>query len=160
MLLFDGDNYLDRVSKGHLYPDIDYGETSNGPLYVTSNQFKPIPSVFIPPFYKRAHPPPSPPHWHHKPDHDKDDGFEKSLMHLVFPIIIVFGLGSLVVPMIALFFAAFLYNNGSLNGGGCFKLAQRTGRNDVMNNLLDLLITVEKALFSFDTSKSRRARLP
>ena len=71
------------------------------------------PNFFVPrPDDRAHHSPPHPPydhpHHHHKPEHEKDD-FEKSLMHLIFPVIIVFGLGSLIVPMIAIFFAAFMY---------------------------------------------------
>lgn len=143
--------YLQRLSRGDSFEDYD---NENGHIFVP-NDLRPIPSAFIPNFYKRAHHPP--PH-HFRPEHDKEDDWEKSLMHIIFPVIIVFGIGSLIVPMIAVFFAAFMYNNGSMGGGGCFKNRQRTSRRVLPGNILSFLINFEKAMSSTEMKDGDSAR--
>ncbi|XP_074593284.1 uncharacterized protein LOC141849019 [Brevipalpus obovatus] len=147
-------------SMDYEYDDDDESNDENDPVYsaetlrpslANSNFFVPRPDDRA--HHSPPHPPYEHPHHHHKPEHHEKDDFEKSLMHLIFPIIIVFGLGSLIVPMIAVFFAAFMYNNGSLGGGGggggCLRnnIANkvRTGREDLLGNIFKLLVTLERA---------------
>ncbi|XP_053209115.1 uncharacterized protein LOC128393031 [Panonychus citri] len=105
---------------------------------------EPVSRNYLPPTnHDRVDPWPSP--WPSPPHEEDHDDLEKTFLHYIFPTILVIGLGSLIIPIIAVFFIAFTYTNS----GSCIKSKNKSiidkRGSHLIPNILDLLVSVEKA---------------
>uniref|UniRef100_T1KMU7 Resistance to inhibitors of cholinesterase protein 3 N-terminal domain-containing protein n=1 Tax=Tetranychus urticae TaxID=32264 RepID=T1KMU7_TETUR len=89
-----------------------------------------------------------------KPEEDKEQ-LEKSFLKVMYPAIIIFALGSFFIPLLIIYNYKGIYGfgagGGPIGGCGCVKKEgkherSRLGRSHFIVNLINLMVTIEKAL--------------
>ncbi|XP_053207048.1 uncharacterized protein LOC128391222 [Panonychus citri] len=87
-----------------------------------------------------------------KPEEEKED-LEKSFLKVMYPAIIIFAIGSIFIPILIIYNYKSIYGlgGGPVGGCGCAKKdgkrqRARLGRLHLISNLINLMVTIEKAL--------------